>query len=114
MELPQHGSDHEEGCTFLGRHGQYDLWWSGQGGFTPTIIARWSSDGPDYSSGIAFGWIEDQPDNPLVEARKRAETLGLDVQREIYAGKMKRHANGIYYTEGSESDMAELFGDGND
>jgi hypothetical protein len=78
------------------------------------VIARWSPDGPDYSSGMCFGWIEDQPDSPLVEARKRAEAKGLNVQREIYAGKMKRHPSGMYYTEGSEADIAELFGDSND
>lgn len=118
MDTPQYGSDHEEGCTFLGRYSMktqyrefdYDLWW-GPDACGPTVIARWSRSGPDYSSGMCFGWLEDQPDHPLVEARKRAEALGLDVQRETYAGKMKRHPSGMYYTAGSEAQVNELYGE---
>lgn len=63
-------------------------------------------------SGMCFGWIEDQDkdlspsateNTPLVEARKRAEKLNLDVQADQYKGKMKRHSSGIYYTEGDDS-----------
>lgn len=61
----------------------------------PTLIARWSSDGPDYSSGLCFGWIDDRPHSPLVEARRRAEALGLDVRRDYYAGNMVRMSNGM-------------------
>lgn len=75
------------------------------------MIARWSPDGPDYSSGMCFGWTEDRPDHPLVEARKRAEALGLDVEREKWAGKMRRHRGGFYYTAGNE-DMANDFARG--
>lgn len=31
-----------------------DLYFCNQGGFLPTVIARYSDDGPDYSSGLAF------------------------------------------------------------
>ena len=115
---PQHGSDHEEGCTFLGRYTvnteqgefRYDLWWAEQPGLRPTLIARWSQTPSDYSSGMAFGWIEDQPNSPLVEARKRAEALNLDVQRDVYARKMRRHPSGMYYTAGEELVVHDFFG----
>lgn len=50
-------------------------------------------------SGMCFGWIEDMGNTPLVEARKRAEKLNLDVQADQYKGKMRRHSSGIYYTD---------------
>lgn len=115
QETPQHGDEYEEGCTFLGRYqvgeARYDLWYSSRPGeYEPTLVARWSPDGPDYSSGLGFGWIEEGGVRPLVEARKRAEALGLDVRREQYAGKMRRHSSGMYYTVGQEAQVAELFG----
>lgn len=47
-------------CTFLGHYsddkGIYDLYHCNQGsGRFPTIIARWSDNGPDYNSGMCFG-----------------------------------------------------------
>lgn len=113
---PQFGDDHEKNFVFLGRfrsqewnNHPYDLWW-GPDCCGPTIVARWSPDGPDYSSGMTFGWFEDRPLSPLVEARKRAEARGLDVEREQWAGKMKRHGSGIYYVAGNEADAETLFG----
>ncbi len=94
----------------MGRYNEYDLWW-GPDACGPTVIARWSPDGPNYSSGMCFGWIDDQPGSPLVEARKRAEALGLDVQREMYASRMRRHSSGMYYIAGSEKDIEEIFRD---
>lgn len=49
-------------CTYLGSveveetddfAGQYDLYWCGPRPLT--LIARWSSNGPDYYSGMLFG-----------------------------------------------------------
>lgn len=49
----QHDCD-PECCTFLGTVDNQDLYFSGQGGFGATVIARYSSDGPDYMSGLCF------------------------------------------------------------
>jgi hypothetical protein len=59
---------------------------------------------------MCFGWMEDRPGHPLVEARLRAEALGLDVQRKLWAGRMRRHASGIMYTAGDEAEAEKLFG----
>ncbi len=64
-------------CTFLGTHKNeshdVDLYHCDQGGSIPTVIARFSGDGPDYTSGITS-------DDPLlVEARLRAQERGLRI-----------------------------------
>ena len=42
-------------CTFLGRSSEgHDLYYCTQGGTFPTVIARRSSDGSDYVSGVVF------------------------------------------------------------
>lgn len=64
-------------CHFLGRfqgeRGPADLY-AHTAGHMPTVIARYGSDGPDYSSGASFsyGRLTD-----LTEARLRAQQLGL-------------------------------------
>lgn len=58
-------------CTFLGSFNNHDLYVH-TGGW-PTVIARWSSDGPDYYSGLMFA--DTRPE--LGEAKRRAESLGL-------------------------------------
>ena len=58
-------------CTFLGTVDGHDLYC--HAGDNPTVIARWSSDGPDYKSGIMF-----IPFSPLLgEAYRRAVERGL-------------------------------------
>lgn len=61
---PIHGSEHEEGFTYLGSYASngyhYDLW-HGPDICGPTVVARWSPDGPDYSSGMCFGCVLHQP-----------------------------------------------------
>lgn len=54
----------------------YDLYWCPTGGLGhPTVVARYSDDGPDYISGME---IADSGLSPcLAEAKKRAEILGL-------------------------------------
>lgn len=75
-----YGKRHEEGFTYLGEYQQYDLWY-GPDIAHPTVIARWSPEAPDYSSGMIFGYgLSDR----LTEARRRAEKLGLDVGREVW------------------------------
>jgi len=47
------------GCRFIGNHDHdgysYDLYYCPIALGGPTIVARWSSDGPDYTSGVCFG-----------------------------------------------------------
>lgn len=87
---PQFGSEHETGAVFLGRfdlreRGRVipcDLWYYPNDFLGPTVVSRWGPRGADYSSGMVFGWTGRSPD--LVEARRRAERLGLDCERERY------------------------------
>lgn len=41
-------------CVFLGQYKEYDLYFCSN---EPTIICRYSDDGPDYSSGLVFGVV---------------------------------------------------------
>lgn len=63
-----------ESCKFLGHYKNQDLYFC-ENEFDSTVIARRSSDGPDYSSGMVFA----TPDGsaPLYEAKKRAIKLKL-------------------------------------
>ena len=58
-------------CYPLGELGEYDLYFCEQGGTLPTVIARYSSNGPDYMSGLPSLLP------PLQEAEKRARIVGL-------------------------------------
>lgn len=62
-----------ECCKPLGEFGIYDLYFCKQGGFEDTVIARFSSDGPDYKSGICFA--DSIPE--LGEAKWRAKMYGF-------------------------------------
>jgi hypothetical protein len=58
-QVPQFEHDCEA-CLFLGRlHDQrrYDLYYC-QGGGEPNVLARWSSNGPDYTSGLGLAKFE--------------------------------------------------------
>ena len=72
--------DHDcESCTFLGQWKEYDLYFCTQGGSMPTVIARFSSEGQDYTSGI-------HSMNPcLIVAQARATRMGLIADRPVYA-----------------------------
>jgi hypothetical protein len=53
-------------CTFLGTFNGADLYHHAES--SPTIIARFSSDGPDYTSGVILADV-----NPFLgEAKRRA------------------------------------------
>jgi hypothetical protein len=73
MEPPRYKHDCEL-CKYLGRYGKHDLYYC-PGGWSQseTIIARYSSEGPDYISGLVFA--EDFA--PLTVARDRAKEKGL-------------------------------------
>jgi len=66
-----------EGCTHLGDIDVdgtvYDLYFCPQG-YTPTVIARFSSNGPDYVSGLIFA---QKGYEPLATALARATEQGL-------------------------------------
>lgn len=65
---------HEHDCSKcypLGEFGIADLYFCEQGGNFPTVIARYSSEGSDYSSGLP----SILPD--LQEAERRAKIVGL-------------------------------------
>lgn len=85
------------GCVFLGSYTwdgkEHDLYTCKQGMNWPTVIARYSSDGPDYMSGLEVAVnIETHPHDksdqthPLVEAMKRAKERGLLTKRETSVG----------------------------
>lgn len=71
--MPRHTHDCDC-CTFLGEHGEYDLYHCMQGGDSPTVIARYGSEG-DYKSGLIFSSV----DGDLAEAKKRAIALNLKI-----------------------------------
>ena len=59
-------------CVFLGSFQNADLYYH-EGRIETTVIARYSSDGPDYSSGLCFCKT-----NPkLAEAKRRAIERGI-------------------------------------
>lgn len=64
-----------ERCTFLGSYQEQDLYHCLQSNLGPTVIARRSSEGSDYSSGFIFV----QRDPALREAWMRAKEKGLKV-----------------------------------
>ena len=71
-EQPLFEHDHD-GCVFLGVYEGRDLYFCSQGGARPTVIARQSSDGGDYLSGLCFA----DTIRFLGEARGRAQQRGL-------------------------------------
>ncbi len=77
--LHQHDS---ESCTFLGTVDNQDLYFSEQGGFGATVIARYGSDGPDYFSGLCFS-----KEGILRIAAERAIEKGL-LTREEWRSKV--------------------------
>jgi hypothetical protein len=62
-------------CVFLGTFNEADLYFH-HGPLERTVVARYSSDGPDYSSGLCFADV-----NPnLREAKRRAIEKNLLVE----------------------------------
>lgn len=73
--LFQHDCGH---CHYLGTYrdeaGRMSDLWVHLTGALPTVIARYSSEGPDYTSGMSFSYGLNAA---LTEARRRAEQRGL-------------------------------------
>jgi len=59
-------------CVPLGEFNEYDLYYCPN---EPTVIARFSDDGPDYKSGLEFAKKGIIPE--LVEAYTRAKDIGI-------------------------------------
>jgi hypothetical protein len=59
-------------CVFLGRYQECDLYFCKGVGF-PTVLARWGSEGPEYTSGLGLA----HADHRLGEAKRRAIERGL-------------------------------------
>ena len=82
--MPLYEHDCNE-CVYLGELDGSDLYYHPDSGpLTETVIARHSSDGPDYTSGMVFSkpYIDIAEEEhygipELVEARLRAEAGGL-------------------------------------
>ncbi len=75
-ETPRYKHDCDA-CVFLGRYGVNDLYFCAS---EPTLIARQSSEGSDYLSGLEFGLVafkEGRGGYPLAEAYDRVIRLGL-------------------------------------
>lgn len=72
----------------------------------PTIIARWSSDGPDYMSGICFGvsaLVEGREGYPLRDAFERARERGLDMGEQGNLSKVSYcREHGVYVPPGTQ------------
>lgn len=79
MDQPQYHHDCDQ-CTFLGNFRtnatNYDLYHCNQSGVGPTVIARFSSRGGDYLSGLVFA----HRNTSLGEAKRRAVEKGLNVE----------------------------------
>jgi hypothetical protein len=74
-ETPRYKHDCKN-CVFLGLYQEnntiYDLYVCAAGKNISTVVARYSSDGPDYFSGLEFA----STNNALKETLKRAEERG--------------------------------------
>ena len=60
-------------CVFLGEHRAHDLYFCEACAGGPTVIARYGSEGKQYTSGLELAAVD-----PLLgEARRRASDRGL-------------------------------------
>lgn len=60
-------------CVYLGSYKKVDLYFCNQWGELKTVIARYSDDGPDYTSGLELVSRNEY----LAEAKRRAIEKGL-------------------------------------
>jgi hypothetical protein len=59
-----------EDCVFLGQHNEFDLYFCPSPSLHSTVIARYSSEGSDYHSGVEFAYSGKIPQ--LIEALNRS------------------------------------------
>jgi hypothetical protein len=73
-----------DACTYLGRfeptahYSVADLYYCDHNSPFPTVIARISSRGPDYASGMPYSDSDRDNIEPLLVAAREAYRLGLD------------------------------------
>jgi hypothetical protein len=75
LKAPRYKHDCHE-CIYLGQDKEYDLYFCPQLGTTPTVVARFSSNGPDYMSGLHAAKIG--------EIKPLAIALNLAIERNLY------------------------------
>ena len=66
-------------CVSLGVFGKADLYYCAKNG-DPTVIARWSDEGSDYTSGMEFA---NRGCYQLAEAKDRAIAKGLYTEKKL-------------------------------
>lgn len=79
MEKPRYQHDCNR-CVFLGKNGEHDLYVCAKDMVIETIIARYSSNGPDYCSGLLFGVENLIPE--LTDALAKSLMLGYTLSVE--------------------------------
>lgn len=77
MSSPRYEHDCEQ-CVYLGQEDDFDLYYCNKISI-PTVIARYSPNGPDYLSGMPY---PNQKQGPLVAARKLAAIKGFTLEPE--------------------------------
>lgn len=77
-DTPQFEHDCDR-CLFLGRYNNVDLYVCARSNIADTVIARHSSEGSDYTSGLIFAHRNIIPD--LSEAMERAIARGIDCSK---------------------------------
>lgn len=79
-------------CSYLGRFGDYDLYYCPQGNI-PTVIMRFGDEGPMYYSGMTLaegsGWPQA---HPLIVAARVARSRAI--QAGLYHPRGPRHIPG--------------------
>lgn len=98
-----------ESCTFLGRHGDADLYFADHGGATlgyipsnATVISRWGDEPSNYSSGLIAA--ENEPD--LAAARDLAIARGL--LRRVDNGQSSNDVKGYHIRPIPKGKLGEL------
>jgi hypothetical protein len=78
-------------CRYLGQHDKYDLYACVIGSQIDTLVARYSSDGPDYVSGEYCVLGSSKAAEAIREAFIRANGLGYTFDKN-HANSMLRRA----------------------
>lgn len=95
-------------CQYLGDYKSkdtiFDLYSHGEGNDCE-LIARYSSEGGDYSSGLIFAYVEKDSSHPLVEAKRRDLKEKLLDEKTFYLGIPKDTNSGELLSFDSKQSM---------
>ena len=72
MKKPKFQHDCEK-CQFMGHYLDHDMYYCDQSEFSPTVVVRYGSQGPEYQSGIFEHLTEEKP---LGKALQLAKNFG--------------------------------------